>query len=395
MLKVSNLRKEYDTVVAVDGISLEVRRGELFGLLGPNGAGKTTTIRTVLNIIQPDSGDITFNGKQFTNEMWNIIGYLPEERGLYRKSKIINAILYFASLKGMSAKQAKPLAYYWLERFGLKNEWHRKIEELSKGNQQKIQLIISVLHNPELLILDEPFAGLDPVNQVLLKDILLELRQKNIAIVFSTHQMEQVEKMCDNICLINKGKQVLSGELREIKKQYGTNSVHLEFDGDGNFLKDYGFVRLANIYQNYAELELTDISKSAELLASINGKLALRKFEIVEPSLNSIFINVVGGPENIERSNETPIPFTSPIARDFSRLAMKDARVKKALYLTVFMAAMFVVLTMKYTNGSKSDWIFLSVWFIGLVISFVQFIFKKKKVQKELADQSLSKEERL
>ena len=210
MLKIKNLRKEYDSVVAVDGVSMEVKRGELFGLLGPNGAGKTTTIRTVLNIIQPDSGEITFNGKPFTEEMWNIIGYLPEERGLYRKSKIINTILYFAALKGFSVDQAKPLAFYWLERFGLKNEGYRKIEELSKGNQQKVQLILSILHRPELLILDEPFTGLDPVNQVLLKDILMELRQQNTAIVFSTHQMEQVEKMCDNICLINKGKPVLS-----------------------------------------------------------------------------------------------------------------------------------------------------------------------------------------
>ena len=170
MLKINNLRKEFDSVVAVNDVSLEVKRGELFGLLGPNGAGKTTIIRTVLNIVQPDSGEITFNGKPFTKEMWNIIGYLPEERGLYRKSKIINTILYFSSLKGVPSKQAKSLAFYWLERFGLKNEGHRKIEELSKGNQQKIQLIISILHNPQLLILDEPFTGLDPVNQILLKD---------------------------------------------------------------------------------------------------------------------------------------------------------------------------------------------------------------------------------
>ncbi len=300
MLKVINLRKEYDSVVAVDGVSLEVKRGELFGLLGPNGAGKTTIIRSILNIIQPDKGEIYFDGEPFTNKTWNIVGYLPEERGLYRKSKIISTILYFAALKGLSPKQAKPLAFYWLERFGLKNEYHRKVEELSKGNQQKVQLIISILHNPRLLILDEPFTGLDPVNQILLKDILMELRQKGVAIIFSTHQMEQVEKMCDNICLINKGKLVLSGELSEIKKHYGTNSVHLEFEGNGEFLKDVPYVQRADVYQNYAELELADISKSTELLANLNGKLLLRKYEIVEPSLNSIFINVVGGPEKIE-----------------------------------------------------------------------------------------------
>ncbi|MBN1397628.1 MAG: ATP-binding cassette domain-containing protein [Bacteroidetes bacterium] len=295
MLKVTDLRKEYDGVIAVDGVTLEVKRGELFGLLGPNGAGKTTTIRTILNIIKPDRGDIYFDGKPFTNSTWNIVGYLPEERGLYRKSKIISTILYFANLKGIEPKKSKPLAIHWLERFGLKNECHRKIEELSKGNQQKVQLIISFLHNPQLLILDEPFAGLDPVNQILLKDILLELKQKGTAIIFSTHQMEQVEKMCDSICLINKGKPVLNGELHEIKKRYGTNFVHIEYEGSGEFLKEIEFIRRADVYQNYAELELTDISRSTELLAYLNERLLLRKFEIVEPSLNSIFVNVVGG----------------------------------------------------------------------------------------------------
>jgi ABC-2 type transport system ATP-binding protein len=301
MLKVINLRKEYDTVVAVDGVSLEVKRGELFGLLGPNGAGKTTTIRTILNIIQSDRGEIYFDGKPFTNKTCNSIGYLPEERGLYRKSKIINTILYFAALKGLPPKQAKPLAIYWLERFGLKDEYYRRIEELSKGNQQKVQLIISILHNPQLLILDEPFSGLDPINQILLKDVLMELKQKGAAIIFSTHQMEQVEKLCDNICLINKGKPVLNGELFEIKKRYGTNSIHIEFEGDGEFLKGFDFVCRADVYQNYAELELTDISKSTELLAVLNGKLLLRKFEIVEPSLNSIFVNVINGSENMKK----------------------------------------------------------------------------------------------
>lgn len=295
MLKVSNLRKEFDTVVAVDGVSLEVKRGELFGLLGPNGAGKTTTIRTILNIIQPDSGEITFDGKPFNEEMWNTIGYLPEERGLYRKSKILNTILYFASLKGLDERTAKPRALQWLERFGLNDRANQNVEELSKGNQQKVQIIISLIHEPSLVILDEPFSGLDPVNQILLKDILLEVRQKNTAIIFSTHQMDQVEKMCDTICLINKGKPVLSGSLREVKRNYGKNSVHLEFNGDGSFLKQLPFVKKADIYQNYAELEVEESASSRELLSQINGRLDLRRFEVVEPSLNSIFIDVVGG----------------------------------------------------------------------------------------------------
>jgi ABC-2 type transport system ATP-binding protein len=392
MLKVTNLRKEYENVVAVDGVTLEVNRGELFGLLGPNGAGKTTTIRTVLNIIQPDSGEITFNGKPFTKEMWNNIGYLPEERGLYRKSKIINTILYFASLKGLSAKQARPLAYYWLERFGLKNEGHRKIEELSKGNQQKVQLIISILHSPELLILDEPFTGLDPVNQILLKDVLLELRQKNVAIVFSTHQMEQVEKMCDNICLINKGKPVLSGELHEIKKRYGTNSIHLEYEGDGEFLKSFNFIRRADVYQNYAELELTDISRSNELLVNLNGKLSLRKFEIVEPSLNSIFINVVGDPEKIELAAAQPIPAVHSVR--IAGQVNRDPRVKRllqsAIALVVFAAGFFIY---NLSRGNQL-WMAPVILILGAVVNTVRWLMTRKKLVKEFMEKA-SQEERL
>lgn len=297
MLTVSNLRKEYDTIVAVDGVSLHVQRGELFGLLGPNGAGKTTTIRTILNIITPDAGEITFDGKAFRPEMWNILGYLPEERGLYRKSKVLNTLIYFASLKGMHPADAKKRALVWLDRFGLMDRVHARIEELSKGNQQKIQFLISILHQPHLLVLDEPFSGFDPVNQILLKDILLEIRKQNTAIIFCTHQMEQVEKMCDNICLINRGRPILNGSLRQIKKQYGKNSVHLEFEGDGSFLKTLPIVRKADVYQNYAELELHDIHRANEIFSSINATLRLRKFEIVEPSLNSIFLDVVGEKE--------------------------------------------------------------------------------------------------
>jgi ABC-2 type transport system ATP-binding protein len=393
MLKVINLRKEYDTVVAVDGVSLDVKRGELFGLLGPNGAGKTTTIRTVLNIIQSDSGEIYFDGKPFTNETWNIIGYLPEERGLYRKSKIINTILYFASLKGVSPKEAKPLVHYWLERFGLKNEGHRKIEELSKGNQQKIQLIISILHKPQLLILDEPFTGLDPINQILLKDVLLELRQKNIAIIFSTHQMEQVEKMCDNICLINKGKPVLTGELYEIKKRYGTNSVHLEYEGDGEFLKHFDFIRRADVYQNYAELELTDISKSSTLLASLNGKLSLRKFEIVEPSLNSIFVNVVGGPERMEQVSETPAIIAKP-PKEIKKMALKDARVRKTLFSIGLIGLILIFSISKQVYESQFSWSLPFIFLGFLVFSGIQFFVTKRKVEKELAGKQMEGDQR-
>jgi ABC-2 type transport system ATP-binding protein len=381
MLTVSHLRKEYDGLVAVDGISLKVQRGELFGLLGPNGAGKTTTIRTILNIIQPDAGEITFDGRPFTEEMWNIIGYLPEERGLYRKSKILNTILYFASLKGLSADQARPAALYWLERFDLKDVGHRKVEELSKGNQQKVQIICSILHKPQLLILDEPFSGLDPVNQILLKDILLELRQQNIAIIFSTHQMEQVEKMCDNICLINKGKIVLSGGLREIKKQYGTNSIRLEFDGDGSFLKTLPMVKRADVYQNYAELEVVDVGRSRELLNHLDNKLTLRKFEILEPSLHSIFVNVVGLPAQTS-GKEAPVVQSAASAK-----RPMTAEIKKALFLLVFSCVMLFVFVVKEITAEEPSWVIPVVFLAAVGMSVFQFLRAKSNAQQRGANE--------
>jgi ABC-2 type transport system ATP-binding protein len=376
MLKVTNLRKTFDTVVAVDAVSLEVQRGELFGLLGPNGAGKTTTIRTVLNIIAPDSGTITFDGKPFSPKMWNIIGYLPEERGLYRKSKVISTILYFAALKGISERDAKPIAYQWLDRFGLKESAHRKVDELSKGNQQKVQIIISLLHRPQLLTLDEPFAGLDPVNQILLKDVLLELRQQNVAVIFSTHQMEQVEKMCDNICLINKGKPVLSGSLREVKKKYGTNSLRIEYEGDGEFLKRSPLVKRADVYQNYAELELVDIHKSRELLSELD-ELDLRKFEIIEPSLNSIFLHVVGPSPTPEDSPATRPPTMRPTR------APMDARVRKELISLVMTSVIGVFLLVFMTGKMDVSWPIVGVVLAAVGISVFRFTRAKRQVETE------------
>jgi ABC-2 type transport system ATP-binding protein len=390
MLKVSNLRKEFENVVAVDGVSLQVQRGELFGLLGPNGAGKTTTIRTVLNIIQPDSGVITFDDRRFTPEMWNIIGYLPEERGLYRKSKIINTILYFAALKGIPAREAKSLAQQWLQRFELQDAAHRKVEELSKGNQQKIQLICALIHRPQLLILDEPFSGLDPVNQILLKDILLELRAQNIAIVFSTHQMEQVEKLCDNICLINKGREVLGGALMEIKKNYGTNSVHLEYDGDGSFLKTIAFVKRADVYQNYAELELTDIARSNELLATVNGKVALRKFEIVEPSLNSIFINVVGMPVEPRPSIPAPLP-PPPMSAPVVSVA-HDPRIRKAMISMSLTSLMCVVLIAYQVIQVEPSMSTIGLLVLGVLASIFQYLRMRKNIERDLLKKRLEGE---
>jgi ABC-2 type transport system ATP-binding protein len=295
MLQVTHLRKEFDTVLAVDDVSFEVPRGEIFGLLGPNGAGKTTTIRVILNILEPDGGQTLYDGRKFSDRTRDILGYMPEERGLYKKSKVLDTILYFAELRGISRGKAKAEAYRWLKRFSLLEHAERKVEELSKGNQQKVQFITAVLHDPELLVLDEPFSGLDPVNQILFKDILLELKKEGKAIIFSTHQMEQAEKLSDSLCLINKGRVVLGGSVRDIKRRYGTNSLHLEFEGDGSFLNALPGVSRALIYPNSAELELSHDAKRQVILSEMVGKLELRKFELVEPSLQSIFIQVVGG----------------------------------------------------------------------------------------------------
>ncbi len=297
MLTISHLRKEYSTVVAVDDVSFAVRRGEIFGLLGPNGAGKTTIIRIVLNIIKPDRGGVWFDGKLYSTQIANSIGYLPEERGLYQKNKLLRTLQYFASLRGLNARSASLEAHRWLERFGLLDRIDRKIEELSKGNQQKLQFIIAIMHNPDLVILDEPFSGLDPVNQSIMKDVFMELKSNKKAVIFSTHQMDQAERLCDEICLIDRGHKVLDGEIHEVKKRYGKNSVHLEFDGDGSFLKTMKEFSRADVYENFAELELTDSVSNSSVLQLLLNKLEIRKFEVKEPSLHSIFINVVGMPQ--------------------------------------------------------------------------------------------------
>ncbi|MBU1299102.1 MAG: ATP-binding cassette domain-containing protein [Bacteroidetes bacterium] len=295
MLKVEHIRKEYSTVVAVDDVSLEVKRGEIFGLIGPNGAGKTTTIRTILNIIKPDAGQILFDGLPFSDNIQNNIGYLPEERGLYKKNKLLNTIIYFATLKGVSPPEAKKKATEWLKRLDLIFYADKKVEELSKGNQQKVQFIISILHDPELVILDEPFSGLDPVNQIVLKDIFMDLKQKGKAIIFSTHMMEQAEKLSDKICLINRGKVVIEGDLHEVKSRFGKNTVHVEFDGDGSVLKSIDGIKKLLLYENTAEFEVTDHQTNQKIMAELLPKLKIKKYELVEPSLHSIFLELVGG----------------------------------------------------------------------------------------------------
>lgn len=292
-LRVSGLTKTFDSLRAVDGVSFEVDRGEIFGLLGPNGAGKTTTIRAMIRILESDSGEVTFDGQPFTDATRDRIGYLPEERGLYRKSRVLDTILYFAELRGMHRGAAKTEALRWLERFNLRSDAGRKVEELSKGNQQKVQFIAAVLHDPDLIILDEPFSGLDPVNQILFKDIFMELRERGKAVIFSTHQMDQAEKLSDALCLINRGRVVLSGTVRDAKRKYGTNTLHLEYEGSGEFLRDLPGIRRAEVFGNAAELDLQEGTKVSDVLGRVNGRLELRKLELREPSLEAIFLQIV------------------------------------------------------------------------------------------------------
>ncbi len=293
MLAVANLRKEFKNIVAVDNISFNVDEGRIFGILGPNGAGKTTILRTVLNIIKPDSGEITFNNKPITNEFFNIIGYLPEDRGLYKKSKVIEVIQYFACLKKMPRKTVYKEAKQWLEKLEIGQYIDKRIEELSKGNQQKIQFIISVIHNPKLLILDEPFSGFDPINQTMIKEMILSFVISGKIIILSTHQMETAEKLCSDILLINKGKEIYQGSLINLKKNFGVNTVKIEFDGDGEFISSLPQVNQIDRYSNFAEVQLKDDIDPSEFLKIIVGKIRITHFSVLEPTLNKIFIDVI------------------------------------------------------------------------------------------------------
>jgi len=328
MLTAQNLRKEFATVLAVDDVSLDVQRGSIFGLIGPNGAGKSTTIRMLLNISTPDRGTVLYDGKPFSQAVQNSIGYLPEERGLYKKNNLLDTIVYFAGLRGVESVDAKKRGKQWLSRFDLLSYADKKVEELSKGNQQKAQFITAILHDPALVVLDEPFSGLDPVNQIVLKEIFQELKQQNKAIIFSTHQMESAEKLCDEICLIDHGRIVVEGTLKNVKKQFGQNSLHIEYNGDGSFLESMPQVKTAVVYENYAELVLNDSAGSRDILPQLLERLDVRKFEFVEPSLNSIFLHVVGADETIRLSEK---PMDAPRVKAAPAAVSADPRVRKAL----------------------------------------------------------------
>jgi ABC-2 type transport system ATP-binding protein len=293
MLDVLNLRKEYKNVIAVDNISFRIEPGTIFGLLGPNGAGKTTTIRTILDIIKPTTGEIRYNGESITSGFQNLTGYLPEERGLYKKSKVVDIITYFAALKSLPHQKAIKLIDEWLEKLDIKQYRNKKIEELSKGNQQKIQFIISVIHDPQVLILDEPFTGFDPINQQLIKDLILSFVKTGRIVMLSTHQMDIAEKMCNHIFLINNGKEVLSGNINDVKRKGGTQIIHIDFEGDISFLSESSNVTQLNIFQNHAEIELNKDINPSLFLKELVDKIDIKNFSVVEPTLNNIFIDEI------------------------------------------------------------------------------------------------------
>ncbi len=293
-VEVANIRKTYDHFVAVDDLSLTVRAGSVYGLLGPNGAGKTSTLRMMIGITMPDSGSIRLFGETFRRAHLARIGYLPEERGLYKRMKLIDQLAFLAELKGVPPREAASRAAHWCERLELGEWMQKKVEELSKGMQQKVQFIAALLHDPELLILDEPFAGLDPSNVVVLKDVLLEMKGAGKTIMFSTHRMDQVERLCDSICLIDHGKAVLQGELTQLKARYGKSDIQLEYEGDDNFLSQPELVQKFNNYGNYVEVRLKPGADPQQLLRMAAASARVRKFELVEPSLEEIFLEAVG-----------------------------------------------------------------------------------------------------
>ena len=294
-LVVENVTKKFGEFTAVDDLSFDVRPGRVFGFLGPNGAGKTTTIRMIVGITEPDFGKIEFRGREISSDLQDRIGYLPEERGLYKKLKIIDQLRYFAALKNVPSRETDKRIDFWMDRMNLGDWKKKKTTDLSKGMQQKIQFISAVLHDPELLILDEPFAGLDPINVSFLIDVVDEFKTQEKTIIFSTHLMETAERLCDDILLINKAKKVLSGGLRQVRAGFGKNLIALRADGAGNVLNDSSFVAEVTEHADESVIRLVNGADPQEFLKKlIENGASVSKFEQVEPSLNDIFIGEVG-----------------------------------------------------------------------------------------------------
>ena len=297
IVELQNIRKAYDTKVAVEGLTLAIEPGTMFGLLGPNGSGKSSSIRMMIGITRPDSGTVQLFGKPFDRAALHRIGYLPEERGLYKKMNVLDQLVFFGQLHGLTPEVATERAKSWSERLQISEALPKKTEELSKGMQQKIQFIASLLHDPDLIIMDEPFSGLDPVNATLLMDTLVDLRRQGKAILFSTHRMDQVEKMCDAIAIIYQGRLVLSGTMREIKARYPANRIQIHYTGDASFLQ-HPNVLSAKDYNGIVEVHLKEGADPQPILAhAVEHGTRFTRFEVLEPTLEEIFIQTVG--ENV------------------------------------------------------------------------------------------------
>ena len=294
VVELAGVTKAYESKVAVNNLSLSIEAGQMFGLLGPNGAGKTSSIRMMMGITMPDSGRVSLFGRPFDRKSLERVGYLPEERGLYKKMKVIEQLVFFGELHGLDKEEARKRSVEWAKRLEIADSLQKKTEELSKGMQQKIQFISALLHDPGLIVMDEPFSGLDPVNATLLERTLLELKDQGKAILFSTHRMDQVEKLCDSICLVNKGAAVLEGKMREIKSRYERNRVIVEFAGSDSFLKSSEIAEAKN-FAGHAEIRLQPHGDAQKLLHEAAAVASVYHFELVEPSLEEIFIQTVGG----------------------------------------------------------------------------------------------------
>jgi ABC-2 type transport system ATP-binding protein len=293
VVELDHVSKAYEQKVAVRELSLRIEAGTMFGLLGPNGAGKTSSIRMIVGITMPDSGTVRLFGRPFTRQSLKKVGYLPEERGLYRKMKVIDQLIFMGQLHGLPAEVAARRAHTWCERLKILDAIQNKTEELSKGMQQKIQFIVTLLHEPELIIMDEPFAGLDPVNATLLQDTLVDLKKSGRAILFSTHRMDQAEKLCDEICLVHRGEAVLSGRMREVKSRYERNRVLIDFEGEDGFLSHEAIAECRE-YPGHVEIRLKERGDAQALLRAAEEHARIFRFELAEPSLEEIFIQTVG-----------------------------------------------------------------------------------------------------
>lgn len=293
LINLKNVTKLYGSYAAVNNVSFEMTRGRIHGILGPNGAGKTSTLRMINFITAPDSGTITIDNTPVSESTQKLIGYLPEERGLYKKMKVFEQLMYLARLKGLSKSKANVAINYWLDRFEASDWKQKEIGELSKGMQQKIQFISTIAHDPDICIFDEPFSGLDPINSEILKDIIIELKEKGKTIIFATHRMEQVEQMCDDITLFNVGEVLLSGNLKEIKQSFGLNTIELDFDGESSFLNRLENVRINNRSNNFAEIRLLEDANPQSILQQAMQTCEINRFELIYPSLQEIFITTV------------------------------------------------------------------------------------------------------